>query len=201
MFCKKYRQCQSQIHNDCHQVMENYYKFKSYGTNYFICPTCQVAETCTYEDFYKKHVNHLGSFKASKKSVFVNCINKVNIGQNDDQEIMTRNQQINPVNPTIQVNRPVPSVQVNPSVQVPAVSANPQVPAIPVNPQVPANVPAKRKACPIRTSAKKITCNYQKTTTIMKDNHVEICIDVSNENVTEITPTSNLIERICQEAE
>jgi len=65
MQCQKYKICQSKFHNDCHQVMELYFKMKYNGDIFYLCPDCQIAEKIPYEEFYEKHKIHLKSFKTS----------------------------------------------------------------------------------------------------------------------------------------
>ena len=219
MTCEKYVQCQSTTHTDCHKVMEVYYKHKYYGNIYYICPKCQSAETIQYEQFYKKHLDHLLPFKSSKKAIFQAVINK-NKSQPNNEEMSRIVPTINPViNQVVNAdNNPVVNETVNPAInpvinQVVNPAINPALNEI-INPTIipaidpivnatinlvakPAKDNRKRKQNPsTKASSSKRNCNYQKVTIIMNGSHVKISFD----NVTEIKPPSNFIENVYEEA-
>ena len=138
--------------DDCHTIMEKYYKFKSNGCFYYLCPSCKTVESCLYDDFYRKHVNHLESFKVAKKLVFISSINKADKQQNNEQEI-TRMNQADYANP-ISIPKSPTSIPAN-------------LVSIPVNSR-------KRKGLlSIKTNAKQ-SRQYWKMASIMNGNHLEL---------------------------
>ena len=68
--CTTYSYCINSIHNnpsDCHLKMKNFYFIK----DGFICPFCNLFETCSYDDFYSKHSSHLSNFTTPKKDLYL----------------------------------------------------------------------------------------------------------------------------------